>query len=75
MMVILRKSKNKHLEFEDDQNIKIYADNDNDLNFGITNSKFNELKTLNAILNRTDEEETDILNYMKNNKTECALRF
>ena len=70
------KVKNKYLEFEDDQNIKIYADNDNDyqtLESQIV--KFNELKTLNAILNRTDEEETDILNYMKNNKTECALRF
>lgn len=70
------KVQNKYLEFADDQNITICADGDNDyptLEPQIV--KVNELAILNSILDRTDENKANILNYMKNNKTECALRF
>ena len=70
------KVQNKYLEFADDQNITICADGDNDyptLEPQIV--KVNELAILNSILDRTDENKANILNYMKNNKTECALKF
>ncbi len=37
--------------------------------------KFNSRATLNKILGKDFQNDVDLLHYMKNNKTECALKF
>jgi len=70
------KVQNKYHEFEANKNIKICADDDEKyptLEPQIV--KVNELEKLNTILERNFENKDEISEFMKKNKTECALRF
>lgn len=70
------KVENKYKEFENDENIIICADNDNDYpSLESQIIKINDLDKLNTILDRADESKDNILNFMKKNKTESALKF
>lgn len=70
------KVQNKYQEFVEVENITICSDNNNDyptLEPQIAN--VNSLAALNTILERTDESIDELLDFMKKNKTECALKF
>ena len=70
------KVEEKYKEFKDFENIRICYDKDN--NYKTLESqivKYNEIDHLKKILGIKKDTEKDLLEYMINNKTECALRI
>lgn len=72
---------NKYNDYSSYQNIKIFYDTNNELNTlepQIVNANVDNLETLCKILNIDYEKNNNtntVVNYMKNNKTECALKI
>lgn len=67
----------KYKEYEDIPTVKICADSRNDLNTlepQIIDANKDQMDTLRKVLG-VSEDITDLKNYMKNNKTECALKI
>lgn len=65
----------KYTEFTDDENISIHWDDD--VGFQTLEPqmlKANNREVLNQVFRTTYETDEQLLNYMKNNKTDCALR-
>lgn len=68
--------KEKYRDFESDPNIHIHYDEDvHAKTLEPQLIKFNGLEALNKILDTKYGTEDDLLKYMSNNKTECALKI
>src|SRR3989339_1644750 len=66
----------KYASYKDIRTIKISADNDNDLpTLEPQLVKHNDIKLLNKIFDVAYSKSEDLIDYMKNNKTECALKL
>jgi putative ATP-dependent endonuclease of OLD family len=71
-----RKVEDKYLEYKKVQTIRICADTDNTANtLERQILKCNELKDLNVALGTQHRDENSMIEYMINNKTECALKL
>ncbi len=66
----------KYSDFDDEDAVEIYYDNDENLpslEDQLVHS--NGLQNLNQILSQDHENNAGLIRYMKNNKTECALKI
>ena len=66
----------KYEDYMDTEFIKIFFDRDEEYpTLEPQFLKFNNLDNLNTVLDRSESTKEDLLDYMKKNKTECALKI
>lgn len=72
----VQRLKDKYKDYDGKENIRICYDEDTEYpTLEPQMVKCNTLSTLNGVLGKSFEDEDSLLNYMKNNKTECALKI
>lgn len=68
--------KQKYVDYLNVPNIKICYDKDNNAKtLELQIAKYNELETMNQILGSDKKSQDNLIEYMLNNKTECALKI